>query len=230
MCSDNKTPEHAPTPEEVVNTYNVLVDTATRRGEDETEDRAQAGASEPRVENQKAVAMGAAAVGFGTGYLLAGPLIGLAGAAGGYMAANSQGTVGDKARAVGGAAVKGYKKGADLFQEHQVGAKAKAAWNRAVQKTLEINEKYKISEKTQQACAATGREVVKIDEKYDLTGKAKRGLAKGLEVLSNKGGSVAACTKGQAPPENVGSDGVVIPLAQPVPAMNAAKEDTRFSI
>lgn len=197
MCSDNKpvppsyttatAPEttEAPMPEEVKNTLNVDNSSnsvpPTVTAEAPLQD-VPAQKEEP-IE-QASVAAGAAAVGFTTGYLVAGPIIGLAGAVGGFYAANSSGKVGDTAKVVGRGAVQGFRKGKELYVKHEVSKKAKEAWHKAVLKTREVDEKYRITEKSKEAALAAARECEKINTTYDLSGKAQRGLTRGLEAIA----------------------------------------------
>jgi hypothetical protein len=230
MCTDNKpappsyntatSPEGAnATPEEVKSTLNVEVP-QTETPYDEASD-ATIDKEDERLVNESAeqpitpssVAAGAAAVGFTTGYLVAGPIIGLAGAAGGFYAANSSGRLGDAAKAVGTGAIKGFRKTKELCKEHQVGSKAKAAWARAVEKTKEVNDRYKISEKSREAALAAGRECKKINDTYDITGKAQRGLTKGLEkIAGTKQESISSASDATTTNERVN------PAAQPAPS------------
>mmetsp|Transcript_23626 Transcript_23626/g.58389 ORF Transcript_23626/g.58389 Transcript_23626/m.58389 type:complete len:245 (-) Transcript_23626:161-895(-) len=234
MCSDSKPAaeppaQEAPPAQEVKNTLNIHASdsVASETPRDQMQDAVepeQGAGTDPVLtpeEDRSKLALGAAGAGFAAGYLLAGPFLGLAGAAGGYVAANGDGKVGNAARSVGGSALKGYKKGSDMWREQRVGEKVRAAWGRAVEKTKEVNERYKIGERARDSAAAATREVQKIDQTFDLTGKAQaahqaatRSVA---SVISGAGARVEA-----APASPSAEQTPVIPVAQPVPVVSAS--------
>jgi hypothetical protein len=153
-----------------------------------------------------------AAVGAVGGAIVLGSTVGLTtigavgGAAGAAYAATRQDAVGDAARSVGGAAVKGVDKAQELNEKHQITAKMADAGNKAVAKARAINEQHQITSKISSATSTATSKAKEFEAKHQVTNKVASGLSKGLDGVSSLmssgrgSGSSAAGYSSAAPP------------------------------
>ena len=131
--------------------------------------------------------IGAAAIAGGVaGLVIAGPLVGIAGAAGAGILATQKGTAGEVARASGDVVISAGERAKKIDQKHHVVDKTKKATHDLVQKGKEIDQKHHVVDKTKNAVKGMVEETKKFEKKHHFGAKAGKGMKDGLNFLSEK--------------------------------------------
>ena len=131
--------------------------------------------------------VGAAAIAGGVaGLVVAGPIVGLAGAVGAGILATQKGTAGEIARASGDVVISAGDRAKKLDEKHHIVDKTKQSTQDLVQKGKELDEKHHITDKTKKAAGGLVKNAKQFEEKHHIGEKAGKGLKNGLNFLSKQ--------------------------------------------
>mmetsp|Transcript_77312 Transcript_77312/g.151697 ORF Transcript_77312/g.151697 Transcript_77312/m.151697 type:complete len:283 (-) Transcript_77312:36-884(-) len=130
-----------------------------------------------------------AALGAGAGFLVLGSTIGtglsiVGGAVAASYCATRSDKVGEATRAVGGLAVKGAEKAAELNEKHKVTDRMMEAGTAAAAKAKETDQKYGFSTKITTGVKAAVKAAQDFDEKHHATDKVAAGVSRGFSKIS----------------------------------------------
>ncbi len=131
--------------------------------------------------------IGAAAIAGGVaGLVVAGPLVGLAGAAGAGILATQKGTAGEVARASGDVVIAAGDRAKKMDKKHHIVDKTKKATKDLVEKGKQLDEKHHIKDKTKKAAGNLVKRTKEFEQKHQIGEKTGKGLKTGLGFISNK--------------------------------------------
>jgi hypothetical protein len=131
--------------------------------------------------------VGAAAIAGGVaGLVVAGPIVGLAGAVGAGILATQKGTAGEISRASGDVVISAGDRAKKLDEKHHIVDKTKQSTQDLVQKGKELDEKHHITDKTKKAAGGLVKNAKQFEEKHHIGEKAGKGLKNGLNFLSKQ--------------------------------------------
>ena len=119
---------------------------------------------------------GAAVVGGVAGAVLAGPLVGIAAAAGGAYAATTRGTAGDLTKSTGQAASNLGQDVKEFNDDHQIAQHAWSGLQQGVQSVQQFEQQHKWGENTTRAAGNVWSSARELEQKNELGEKTKRGL------------------------------------------------------
>mmetsp|Transcript_9649 Transcript_9649/g.13102 ORF Transcript_9649/g.13102 Transcript_9649/m.13102 type:complete len:255 (+) Transcript_9649:213-977(+) len=130
-----------------------------------------------------------AAVGGAVGFLVAGPMLAMAGAGAAAYAATRSDSVGDAARSTGQGAVKGFERAKQLDQEHHITEKARSAASAGIEKAKEMNTKYNILGSLSNAFNSGVEKAKEIEAKHNVSSRVGGAMSSGLDSVTKALGS-----------------------------------------
>jgi len=119
---------------------------------------------------------GAAAVGGLAGAVLAGPLVGIAAAAGGAYAATTRGTAGDLTRSTGQAVSNVGQEVKEFNEDHNIAKQAWSGVQQGVQSIQQFEQQHRWGENTTRAAGTMWATAREFEQKNEIGEKTKRGL------------------------------------------------------